>query len=72
MQTQRIVTQVDATGHLIGLPLLPPGQMVEVIMSVLDKPTRVVRRKPPKKLQSTVRIIGDVLSTASSEDWGIS
>ena len=72
MQTQRIVTQVDATGQLIGLPLFPPGQMVEVIMSVLGKPTQVVRRKPPKKLQGTVRIIGDVLSTASSEDWGMS
>ena len=71
MQTQRIVTKVDATGHLTGLPLLPPGRTVEVIMLVMDQPLSFVRRKPPKKLQGKVRITGEVLTTASSSDWGI-
>ena len=71
MLTQRIVTQVDSTGHLSGLPLLPPGRTVEVIMRVMDQPPSVVRRKPPKQLRGKVRIIGDVVSTASPADWGI-
>lgn len=73
MQAQRIVTKVDATGHLTGLPLLPPGQPVEVIMLPLDNqvpPTRL-RRKPPIHLQGKIRETGDVLSSVSAEDWGV-
>ena len=71
MQAQRIVTQVDATGHLTGLPLLPPGQSVEVIMLLLDNQLPPKRRKAPVQLKGKVREIGDVLSSAPAQDWGI-
>ena len=71
MQAHRIVTQVDSTGHLTGLPLLPPGRMVEVIMLVMDQQSTVVRRKPPLKLRGKIVISGDVLTSVSPSDWGM-
>jgi len=71
MYAQRIVTQVDSTGHLTGLPLLPPGQSVEIIMLLLDNQPPQKRRKAPVLLKGKVREIGDVLSSAPAQDWGI-
>ncbi|MDY0301241.1 MAG: hypothetical protein RBQ99_06620 [Trichlorobacter sp.] len=73
MQAQRIVTKADATGHLTGLPLMPPGRPVEVIMLLLDNqiPATRPRRKPPTRLQGKIRETGDVLSSASVDDWGV-
>jgi hypothetical protein len=73
MQAQRIVTIVDQTGHLKSLPLLPPGQQVEVIMLLLDRNTPATsRRKAPEHLKGKMRETGDILSTASPQDWGLS
>ena len=70
MQAQRVMAQVDSSGNLTGLPLLPPGQ--EVIMLLTDQPLTPIRRKPPERLKGTVRINGDLLSTASPTDWEVS
>lgn len=72
MQAQRIVTQVDATGHLTGLPLLPPGQSVEVIMLLLDNQPSPKRRKAPTHLKGKMREIGDIFTSAPAQDWGVS
>ena len=73
MQAQRIITQVDSTGHLMSIPLLPPGQTVELIMLIHDQATLPSAcRKAPKALKGKLREIGDVFSTASSKDWGLS
>jgi hypothetical protein len=73
MQAQRIITRVDATGHLISLPLLPPGQTVEVIM-LMHVPDSVSGRlrKAPDALRGKIRENGDVFSSASDQDWGLS
>ena len=68
MQAQRIVTQVDSTGHLSGLPLLPPGQSVEVIMLLLDNQPQPKHRKAPSHLQGKMRETGDVFSSAPAHD----
>jgi len=73
MQAQRIITQVDSSGHLMSLPLLPPGQTVEVIMLIHEqKPLSTPLRKAPRSLYGKIRETGDVFSTASSQDWGLS
>jgi hypothetical protein len=73
MQAQRIVTKADASGHLPDLPILPPGQTVEVIMLMIDNnaPTHA-RRNPPSRLKGKIRETGDIFSTASSQDWNLS
>ncbi len=73
MQAQRIITQVDSTGHLMSIPLLPPGQTVELIMLIHDQAALPLPcRKAPIALKGKLREIGDVFSTAPSEDWGLS
>ena len=73
MQAQRIITQVDSTGHLISLPLLPPGKTVEVIMLIhAEKAPSIPSRKAPRSLYGKIREKGDVFSTASHQDWGLS
>lgn len=73
MQAQRIITKVDPTGHLMSLPLLPPGQTVEVIMLLHDQNNLPsLRRKAPVSLRGKIREIGDIFSTASPQDWGLS
>jgi hypothetical protein len=71
MQAQRIITQTDSGGHITGLPLLPPDRAVEVIMLLLDTPQKPIRRKAPAHLKGKIRETGDVLSSASAQDWGI-
>ena len=73
MQAQRIITQVDSTGHLMSLPLLPPGQTVEVILLIHAQDTlSTPSRKSPSSLHGKIREIGDVFSTATAQDWGLS
>ena len=73
MQAQRIVTHADSTGHLTQLPLLPPGQAVEVIMLLLDRDTPLeYLRKAPERLKGKLREVGDIMSSAPLQDWGIS
>lgn len=71
MQAQRIVTQTDSTGHITGLPLLPPGKSVEVIMLILDNQPQTKLRKVPVRLKGKMREIGNIFSSAPAEDWGI-
>ena len=71
MQAQRIVTQVDSSGHLMQLPLLPPGQSVEVIVLLLEGGTQSKpRRKVPAHLKGKIREVGDIMSSAPLSDWG--
>jgi hypothetical protein len=73
MQAQRIITQVDSTGHLTSLPLLPPGKTVEVIMLFLgEKTPSIPSRKAPRSLYGKIRELGDVFSSAPPHDWGLS
>jgi hypothetical protein len=73
MQAQRIITQVDSTGHLMSLPLLPPGKTVEVIMLFhAEKAPSMPSRKAPSSLYGKIREIGDIFSTAPPQDWGLS
>ncbi len=67
MQAQRIVTQTDSAGHITGLPLLPPGKSVEVIMLLLDTPLPSKGSKAPAHLRGKLRETGDVLSSASAQ-----
>ncbi len=71
MQAQRIVTQTDATGHLTGLPLLPPGKSFEVIMLLLDTPLPSGKSKAPAHLRGKLRETGDVMSSAPAQDWNL-
>ena len=72
MQAQRIVTQVDSSGHLMQLPLLPPGQSVEVIMLLLESGTpSKPRRKVPAHLKGKIREVGDIMSSAPLSDWSL-
>jgi len=73
MQAQRIITQVDSSGHLMSLPLLPPGQTVEVIMLIHEKKTlSTPQRRAPRSLYGKNRETGDVFSTASSFEFSTS
>jgi hypothetical protein len=73
MQAQRIITQVDSSGHLMSLPLLQPGQTVEVIMLIHEHKTlSTPLRRAPSSLYGKIRETGDVFSTASPQDWGLS
>lgn len=71
MQAQRIITQTDSTGHLTGLPLLPPGKSVEVIMLLLDTPLATKKSKVPAHLRGKLRETGDVMSSAPAQDWNV-
>lgn len=71
MQAQRIITQTDSTGHLTGLPLLPPGKSVEVIMLLLDTPLPSKKSKVPDHLRGKLQEIGDVMSSAPAQDWKV-
>ncbi len=71
MQAQRIITQTDSTGHLTGLPLLPPGKSVEVIMLLLDTPLPSKKSKVPDYLRGKLQEIGDVMSSAPAQDWKV-
>lgn len=71
MQAQHIITQTDSTGRLTGLPLLPHGKSVEVIMLLLDTPLPSKKSKVPAHLRGKLREIGDVTSPAPAQDWNI-
>ena len=71
MQAQRIITQTDATGQLTGLPLLPPGKAVEVIMLLLDTPQPPQKSRVPAHLRGKLRETGDVMSSAPAQDWNV-
>ncbi len=71
MQAQRIVTQTDSTGHLTGLPLLPPDKSVEVIMLLLATPLPLKKSKAPAHLRGRIRETGDVISSAPAQDWNV-
>jgi predicted metal-dependent RNase len=71
MQAQRIITQTDSTGHLTGLPLLPPGKSVEVILLLLDNQPSPKQQKAPARLKGKIREVGNIFSSAPADDWGI-
>ena len=74
MQAKKIITRTDKAGRLVDMPTFQPMQRVELILLFPDQdnlPPRN-RRKPPAKLKGILIEKGDIFSSATDEDWGIS
>ncbi len=74
MQAQKITTCTDKYGRLVNLPTFKPMQDVELIVlfPVQKNPSPLQKRRPPETLKGMLIEKGDILSSASHDDWGIS
>ncbi len=74
MHAQRITTSTDESGRLVDMPTLQPKQRVELILLFPDQenlpPLR--KRSPPEQLKGMIIEKGDIFSSATKDDWGIS
>ena len=73
MNTERLLLDTDHMGNLKGLPKFPPNKQVEVIYMIIDKPEKkkCMRRFPHKDIAGKMRIMGNILDTASEKDWDL-
>ncbi len=74
MQAQKITTCTDKYGRLVNLPTFKPMQDVELIVlfPVQKNSSSLQKRRPPETLKGMLIEKGDILSSASHDDWGIS
>lgn len=71
MCAQRVILETDAAGELHGLPKLPPGRRVEVVLRVLDRAldeSPRPRRLPPARLKSALSM-SDPDSAVDAAQW---
>lgn len=71
MQAERVLLKTDEKGNLMGVPKLPPNARLEAIFLLLEKEeASKTKRIPPESLKGSVRITGDLLEPAiSEEEW---
>ncbi len=74
MQAQRIITYTDNMGKLADIPTFQPSRRVELILLYSDETGSATRKKrhPPRNLKGAITEKGDIFSTSSENDWGIS
>jgi len=73
MQVQRTIQTVDTPHLVIEVPASFVHRQVEILVITLDEtepqPTRK-RRAPSPQFAGRVKELGDVMSSASADDWG--
>lgn len=74
MQAQKIITCTDKAGRLVDMPTFQPMQHVELILLFPDQANSpaIQKRRPPEKLKGMLIEKGDIFSSATHDDWGIS
>jgi hypothetical protein len=74
MQAQKIITCTDKAGRLVDMPTFKPMQHVELILLFPDQGNAppLQKRRPPEKLKGMLIEKGDIFSSATHDDWGIS
>jgi hypothetical protein len=73
MNTECLLLDTDYRGNLNGLPKFPPYKQVEVVFLIIDKPEqkKCTQRFPHRYIAGKVRIMGNIIDTASEKDWNL-
>jgi len=75
MQTLRFCEKPTTTHIILHLPEDLVNKRLEIIVLELDEKAQstvsVRKRKPPVELSGKVKEYGDVLNSASPEEWGV-
>ena len=73
MNTECLLLDTDYRGNLKGLPKFPPNKQVEVVFLIIDKPEqkKCMRRFPHRDIAGKMRIMGNIIDTASEKDWNL-
>jgi len=66
MDTEKFILETDSNGNLKQIPKFPPNAQLKIIV-LTEKSSP--RRKPSSKIAGKGKILGDIMTTMTTEDW---
>jgi len=72
MYAERLILETDVSGKLKQMPMLPANKQFEAIFLVIDEAIQTSkRRQPHPDIAGKSKIMGNIIDTASTDEWNL-